>query len=280
MRDLAVSITNMEREIIEYINNIQDITAEKERIDTELSVATRIQASMLPTQFPDRKEFDIFATSAPAKEVGGDFYDFFFIDETHLALVMADVAGKGVPAALFMVVAKTLIKNRTMIGGGELSPAKILADVNNQLCEGNTSNMFVTAWFAIIDITTGKGMVTNAGHEHPAIRRADGEFELSVYRHSLALGVMEDVPFAEHEFKLNPGDTLFVYTDGVPEATNAEDVQYGTDRMLALLNKYKNVTINELLIKLRNDIDKFAGDTPQFDDITMLSIKYKGVQTE
>lgn len=276
MRDLAVSITNMERDIIEYINDIQDITAEKERIGTELSVATRIQASMLPTQFPDRKEFDIFATSAPAKEVGGDFYDFFFIDETHLALVMADVAGKGVPAALFMVVAKTLIKNRTMIGGGELSPAKILADVNNQLCEGNDSNMFVTAWFAIIDITTGKGMVTNAGHEHPAIRRENGIFELSIYKHSPALATIEGINYKEHEFKLNPGDSIFVYTDGVPEATDVFDELFGTDRMLAALNEDSTATPKTLLDNVKNAIDKYAMKASQYDDITMLGFTYYG----
>ncbi len=277
---LSQSILKMQLGINEYIKDLTLVTAEKERIGTELNVATKIQADMLPRifpPFPEKKEFDLFASMDPAKEVGGDFYDFFLIDDDHLGLVIADVSGKGVPAALFMVIAKTLIKNRALVGG---SPSEILEYANNQLCDGNDQDLFVTVWMAILEISTGKGVAANAGHEHPAIRRADGEFELSVYRHSLALGVMEDVPFAEHEFKLNPGDTLFVYTDGVPEATNAEDVQYGTDRMLALLNKYKNVPINELLIKLRNDIDKFAGDTPQFDDITMLSIKYKGVQTE
>ncbi|MBR4182630.1 MAG: PP2C family protein-serine/threonine phosphatase [Lachnospiraceae bacterium] len=270
----------MQLGINEYIKDLTIVTAEKERIGTELNVATKIQADMLPRifpPFPEKKEFDLFASMDPAKEVGGDFYDFFLIDEDHLGLVIADVSGKGVPAALFMVIAKTLIKNRALVGG---SPSEILEYANNQLCDGNDQDLFVTVWMAILEISTGKGVAANAGHEHPAIRRADGEFELSVYRHSLALGVMEDVPFAEHEFKLNPGDTLFVYTDGVPEATNAEDVQYGTDRMLALLNKYKNVPINDLLIKLRNDIDKFAGDTPQFDDITMLSIKYKGSQPD
>ncbi len=277
---LSQSILKMQIGINEYIKDLTIVTAEKERIGTELNVATKIQADMLPRifpPFPEKKEFDLYATMDPAKEVGGDFYDFFLIDEDHLGLVIADVSGKGVPAALFMVIAKTLIKNRALVGG---SPSEILEYANNQLCDGNDQDLFVTVWMAILEISTGKGVAANAGHEHPAIKRADGEFELSVYRHSLALGVMEDVPFAEHEFELHPGDTLFVYTDGVPEATNTEDVQYGTDRMLALLNKYKDVPINELLIKLRNDIDKFVGDAPQFDDITMLSIKYKGGQPQ
>ena len=227
--------------------------------------------------FPDKKEFDLFASMDPAKEVGGDFYDFFLIDENHLGLVIADVSGKGVPAALFMVIAKTLIKNRAIVGG---SPAEILEYANNQLCEGNDQEFFVTVWLGILDISTGKGVAANAGHEHPVIKRADGDFELVVYRHSLALAVMEDVPFQEHEFELNPGDTLLVYTDGVPEATNSNDVQYGTDRMLRLLNRNKNASMDELLKALRKDVDIFVGNAPQFDDLTMLALKYNGNTAE
>jgi serine phosphatase RsbU (regulator of sigma subunit) len=255
--------------------NISQST-EKAIADRDLKVASAIQENMLPKTFPflpDRKEFDIYATMTPAKEVGGDFYDFFMIDDDHLGLVIADVSGKGVPAALFMVIAKTLIKNRALVGG---SPSEILAYANNQLLEGNDQDLFVTVWLGIFEISTGKGIASNAGHEHPVIKRAGGDFELEIYRHSLALAVMEDVPFEEHEFKLNKGDTLVVYTDGVPEAANSDYVQYGTDRMLSLLNKNKDVPLDELLANLRTDMDSFVGDAPQFDDITMLALKYNG----
>ena len=250
--------------------------AEKERIGADLKVATQIQADMLPRifpPFPERKEFDLYATMDPAKEVGGDFYDFFLVDEDHLGLVMADVSGKGVPAALFMVIAKTLIKNRALMGG---SPAEVLAYANNQLCEGNEAELFVTVWMAIIEISTGKGMAANAGHEHPAIRRAGGEWELVVYRHSPAVATMEGMRFREHEFTLEPGDSLYVYTDGVPEATNADNELYGTDRMLAALNRDPGAEPEKLLGEIKTDVDAFVGEAPQFDDITMLGITWYG----
>ena len=210
---------------------------EKERIGAELNVATQIQADMLPSifpAFPERKDFDIYATMDPAKEVGGDFYDFFLIDGDHLGMVMADVSGKGVPAALFMVIAKTLLKNSTMKGG---QPADIVAEVNNQLCEGNEAQLFVTAWLAVLELSTGRGVAVNAGHEHPCLRRAEGSFELVKYRHSPALATMEGIPFRQHEFRLQPGDTLFVYTDGVCEATNADNELFGEERMVEALNR-------------------------------------------
>ena len=249
---------------------------EKERIGAELNIAKQIQADMLPQifpPFPARTDFDVYATMEPAKEVGGDFYDFFLVDDDHLAMVMADVSGKGVPAALFMVIAKTLIKTRTLMGG---TPAQILGEVNNQLCEGNEAQLFVTVWLAILDLRTGKGVAANAGHEHPVIRRGDGEFELVKYRHSPALATMEDVRFREHDFELAPGDTLFVYTDGVPEATDENDTLYGDERMLACLNRNKNQPLNAILSSLRNDIRAFVGKAPQFDDITMLGLNYYG----
>lgn len=274
---LARSVQKMEQDIKEYIENLTEVTAEKERISTELNVATQIQADMLPSifpAFPDRDEFDIYATMRPAKEVGGDFYDFFLVDEDHLAMVMADVSGKGVPAALFMVIAKTLIKNRTQIGG--CSPAQILADVNEQLCEGNEAELFVTVWLAILEISTGKGVAANAGHEHPAIRRKDGEYELVVYRHSPAVAAMEGIRFREHSFELHPGDALYVYTDGVAEATNAKNELFGTDRMLAALNRKPEDTPQKLLKTVQKEIDTFVGEAPQFDDITMLGLHYFG----
>lgn len=274
--DLYHEIRSMQGRMVEYLENLTRVTAEKERIGAELNIATQIQADMLPRifpAFPDRKEFDIYATMTPAKEVGGDFYDFFLIDEDHLGLVMADVSGKGVPAALFMVIAKTLIKNRAQMGGG---PGEILQYVNEQLCEGNDAELFVTVWFAILDLKTGKGLAANAGHEHPALRRADGQYELVVYRHSPAVATMEGMRFREHEFELHPGDSLFVYTDGVAEATNAQEELFGTDRMLTALNRDPDAAPETLLRTVRKDIDAFVGDAPQFDDITMLGLHYLG----
>ena len=225
--------------------------------------------------FPDREEFDIYATMTPAKEVGGDFYDFFLIDENHIGLVMADVSGKGVPAALFMVIAKTLIKNHALNGE---SPAEILHNVNEQLCEGNEADLFVTVWLAVIDISTGRGIAANAGHEHPALRRADGQYELIVYRHSPAVATMQGMRFKEHEFELHPGDSLFVYTDGVPEANDINYTLFGADRMLEALNRDPSASPQDLLKNVRDGIDEFVGTADQFDDITMLAFSYFGSQ--
>ena len=280
IQELAESISCMEKDIVTYIDNIKTITAEKERIGAELNVATQIQADMLPRifpPFPDRMEFDIYATMDPAKEVGGDFYDFFLVDDDHLCLVMADVSGKGVPAALFMVIAKTLIKNQAQQGK---CPSEILYNVNNQLCEGNEAEMFVTVWLAIIELSTGRGVAANAGHEHPAIRRANGQYELVVYRHAPAVAAMENIRFREHEFELHPGDALFVYTDGVPEATDARDELFGTERMLEALNREPEADPQALLGNVREAIDGFVGDADQFDDITMLSLHYSGNAAE
>ncbi|MBQ3705929.1 MAG: SpoIIE family protein phosphatase [Clostridia bacterium] len=276
IQELSESITHMESDIRNYIENIRVITADKERIGTELNVATQIQADMLPRifpPFPDRKELDIYATMNPAKEVGGDFYDFFFVDDNHLCMVMADVSGKGVPAALFMVIAKTLIKNRALLGE---SPTQILSSVNSQLCDGNEAEMFVTVWIGILDLSTGKGLAANAGHEHPVIRRAGGQYELVVYRHSPVVAVMDGIRFREHEFEMHPGDSLFVYTDGVPEATDARDELFGTDRMLAAMNRDPDADPETLLGNVRQAIDAFVGEAPQFDDITMLGMRYHG----
>ncbi|MBQ7670285.1 MAG: SpoIIE family protein phosphatase [Clostridia bacterium] len=272
---LCDSVKQMERDINRYITNLTAVTAEKERISAELNVASQIQADMLPRifpAFPERTELDIYASMTPAKEVGGDFYDFFFVDDDHIALVMADVSGKGIPAALFMVIAKTLIKNHALLGE---TPAEILNHVNEQLCEGNEAELFVTVWLAVIDISTGKGLAANAGHEHPTIRRADGSYELVVYRHSPAVATMEGMKFREHEFELHPGDSLFVYTDGVAEATNSSGELFGTDRMLAALNRDALASPKDLLKNVRDDIDAFVGDAPQFDDITMMCFQLK-----
>ena len=278
--DLYRAMSKMEIDMSNYLDNLRKATAERERVGAELNVARQIQADMLPSvfpAFPGRRDFDIYATMTPAKEVGGDFYDFFLVDDTHLAMVIADVSGKGVPAALFMVIAKTLIKNRTLAGG---TPAQILADVNNQLCEGNIAQLFVTLWLGILDLTTGRGVAANAGHEHPALCRAGGSFELVEYRHSPALATMVGLRFHEHDFELRPGDTLFVYTDGVPEATDAKPSLYGDARLLGALNGARGGSLRDLLHAVKADIDAFAGGVPQFDDITMLAIEYRGAKSE
>ncbi len=275
--DLAKSFNDMAASLKDYIKNLAAVTAEKERIGAELNVATQIQADMLPRifpPFPERKEFDIYATMNPAKEVGGDFYDFFLVDNDHLALVMADVSGKGVPAALFMVIAKTLIKNRTQMGG---TPSEILADVNNQLCEGNEAELFVTVWLGILEISTGKVISSNAGHEYPAVYRKDtGHYELLKAKNSPAVATMEDMRFKQAEFTLNPGDNLYLYTDGVAEATDIHDELYGTDRMIDALDTTINMSVEDVLKAMRKSVDDFTGEAPQFDDITMLSLKYYG----
>lgn len=276
IENLSESVKKMELEINEYIDNLTAVTAEKERMGAELNVATQIQASMLPCifpAFPDRREFDIYATMEPAKEVGGDFYDFFLVDENHIAMVMADVSGKGVPAALFMVIAKTLLKNSAQ---GGLPPEKVLEKVNNQLCENNEAEMFVTVWIGIMEISTGKMVCANAGHEYPAIRHAGGEYELLRDKHGFVLAGMEGARYRGYEITLHPGDCIFVYTDGVPEATNAKNELFGTDRMLDALNRGKGKGCQELLGTVRREIEGFVGDAPQFDDITMLSLEYKG----
>ena len=249
---------------------------EKAVADRDLALASAIQENILPKSFPylpERKEFDLYATMDPAREVGGDFYDFFMIDDDRLALVIADVSGKGIPAALFMMVSRTLIKNRIQIGD---SPAAALASVNEQLCEGNKAELFVTVWLAVISLSTGKGVAANAGHEHPAIKRAGGEYELAMYRHSPAVAAMEGMRYKEHEFELHPGDSLFVYTDGVTEATNSSNKLFGTDRMIQALNEDPGATPKEALRHVHDSIQRFVGDAKQFDDITMLGITYNG----
>ena len=254
----------------------RQIQAEQERIHAELNVARKIQADALPNvfpAFPGRSEFDIFALMDPAKEVGGDFYDFFLVDDTHLAMVIGDVSDKGVPAALFMMTTKTLVKARTSRGG---TPAEILRDVNDRLCEGNESGMFVTVYLAILDLTTGECRSANAGHEHPALRRNGGRFELVKYAHDPMLGLVPDLSYSDRTFRLSPGDTLFVYTDGVPEAKDLGGRVYGMDRMTDALNRAIDGSAAGLLNALRADVRTFVGAAPQFDDITLLAVTFRG----
>ena len=271
---LSGGFASLVRELDEYMRNLETVTAERERIGAELSVATEIQASMLPCifpPFPDRKEFDLFASMDPAKEVGGDFYDFFMTDDRHLAAVIADVSGKGVPAALFMVIAKTLIKNHAQAGE---SAEDVLIHANNQLCEGNGGGLFVTAWIGLLDITTGELVFSDAGHEYPVLRHADGGVELlKPQRKRPPLAAMEGLRYQANHVQLKPGDMLFLYTDGVPEATNANNELYGMERLDALIRSCPAETPEELLRAVRADVDRFVGDAPQFDDLTMLAIR-------
>ena len=251
---------------------------EASRLNTELSMATRIQADMLPNIFPaypEREDFDIFASMTPAKEVGGDFYDFFFIDENHLGLVMADVSGKGVPAALFMMISKILVQNYALTGR---SPKEVLACVNEQVCKNNREDMFVTIWFGILDLSTGFLTAANAGHEYPAVKQPNGSFELFHDQHSMVVGAMEGVRYKEYDMVFQPGAELFLYTDGVPEATNAANELYGTDRMLTALNQKDISTPEEALDTLNTSINRFVQDAPQFDDLTMLFFRYNGTR--
>ena len=252
---------------------------EKMAVNKELSTAASSQEGMLPRSFPlfpDRNEFELHASMDPAKEVGGDFYDAFLIDEDHLAIVMADVSGKGVPAALFMVIAKTLIKNRSQMGG---TPAEILADVNDRLCEGNDAKLFVTVWLGILTVSTGHVIEANAGHENPVIRRGDGAYEELKRKHGFVCGGKKKMRYRDDEFDLHPGDILFVYTDGVSEATNGDGVRYGTNRMLTALNEAGDQNPEELLKAVRKDVDVFVKTAPQFDDLTMLAVRYLGAGT-
>ena len=275
LEDLADSFQYMVAELNEYIRDLSRVTAEKERIGAELDVARHIQASMLPCifpAFPERHEFDIFASMTPAKEVGGDFYDFFLVDDDHLAVVMADVSGKGVPAALFMMISKTLLKSAAQSG---LSPKAVLEKVNDQLCENNDAEMFVTVWLGILEISTGKMKCANAGHEYPAIMRKGGDFELFKDKHGFVLAGMEGARYREYELELHAGDRLVVYTDGVPEATNGANTLYGTGRMISALNGARDGSCRQMLEALHRDVDSFVDGADQFDDITMLCIEMK-----
>ena len=266
------TIRRMEREQVEQENRKK----EQERITQELTMARQIQESALPRifpPFPERTEFELFASMTPAKEVGGDFYDFFLIDSDHLALVIADVSGKGIPAALFMMVSKGLIRNQLMTG---CDPAAALEQVNLQLSERNLSRMFVTVWLAVLEISTGKGMACNAGHEPPGLQRAGGSFELLDYDHDMFVGIRKKAKFRNRGFELHPGDCVFVYTDGVPEAINADEEMFGMKRLTDILNQNTDAGPEELIHQVYDSVNLFAGSTQQYDDMTMLCLRYYG----
>ena len=261
--------------IIMYCIIFNDKTTKLAATQTELNMATEIQASMLPSifpAFPNREEFDLYASMDPAKEVGGDFYDFFMIDDDHLGIVCADVSGKGVPAALFMMISKTVVQNYAKLG---ISAGEALTKANEALCAQNRMQMFVTAWIGILELSTGKMDCASAGHEYPAICRG-GRFELFKDRHGLVLGGMEGAVYRDYEVELGKGDKIFVYTDGVPEATNAGLEMFGTDRMIEALNIDAGAEPEEILRIVRREVDGFVGAAEQFDDLTMVCVEYRG----
>ncbi|MBQ5390945.1 MAG: PP2C family protein-serine/threonine phosphatase, partial [Spirochaetales bacterium] len=274
IRDLAKSIDSMEADMVSYVENLTAATAEKEKISAELNIAAAIQQDALPKvfpAFPDRKEFDIYASMDPAKQVGGDFYNYLLIDDDHLALIIADVSDKGIPAALFMESANTLICDRAMIGG---SPADIISHVNDSICMRNAAGMFVTVWLGILEISTGKLVSVNAGHEDPVICRKGGDFELVKEEHGLLVGGFEGVKYKNNHHQLHDGDILFLYTDGLPEASNSKGKMLDFDRMLEALNQHKTESPQGIVDGVRQYVSKFVGKAPQFDDLTILCVSY------
>lgn len=272
---LSRSIDKMETDMVQYMDHLTKFTAERERIGTELSFARKIQHSSLPTKFPafpDRDDFDIYASMTPAREVGGDFYNFFLIDDDHLAMWIGDVSDKGVPAALFMMAINIMMTNRTSMGG---TPAEIMGFVNNGICEHNPANLFVTIWLGILELSTGKLTFVNAGHEEPAVYHKGGSFELYKTKHNVAVGVMPDIEYKNFEIQMGKGDKLFIYTDGVTEATDRNDKLFTTGRMLEALNKHKEGTPEDILEGVYESVQDFVGERDQFDDLTMLGFEMK-----
>ena len=273
---LAETFASASAKAKDYIKQITEITAEKERIGTELSLARRIQADMLPNTypaFPDRAEFDIYATMDPAREVGGDFYDYFLVDDNHLCMLIADVSGKGVPAALFMMASRIILSGYAKQGR---TPADILEQTNETICQNNPEEMFVTVWLGILEISTGRLTAANAGHEYPVIMHPDGDFELLKDKHGFVIGGMSGMKYTDYELSLEPGSRVFLYTDGVPEAADPEKTPFGTSRMLAALNSRKDASPERMLGGVREAVDGFVRDAEQFDDLTMLGLEYKG----
>ena len=269
---LAQSVDKMEFETVNYINNLEKATKENERVGTELKLAKSIQESALTNEFPDCDEYSIFASMNPAKEVGGDFYDFYLIDENHLVLTIADVSGKGVPAALFMMITKVLLSSATI---NYKTPSEILTSINDQISKKNTTNMFITIWLGILDLRTGKLVYSNAGHEDPVIYRKGADFKIEKTTHGIVVGAFENYKYKDNEITLKKGDKLFLYTDGVPEATNNKNEMFGLDRMVNSLNNNFDKDMESLLKNVKKDVDEFVDGAVQFDDLTMLGLEYK-----
>ncbi|MDO4538222.1 MAG: PP2C family protein-serine/threonine phosphatase [Coriobacteriales bacterium] len=275
--DLAGSIDQMEEQVDDYVRNLTQVTRENERISTELGLAAQIQEGMLPNIFPylpEREEFDIYAKMDPAKEVGGDFYDFFMLDDDHLCLYIADVSGKGVPAALFMMASKMILGVHAR---NSMSPAEILEQANDTICESNPEEMFFSIWLGILELSTGKLTAANAGHEYPLLQKPDGTFEVIKDKHGFVIGGIEGMMYMEYEIQMEPGSKVLVYTDGVPEATDANNELYGMERLIDNLNANPepSLTPKGVLTKVRTQVDTFVQDAEQFDDLTMVCVEYR-----
>ncbi len=272
-----VEFDELSNDINSTVNTLKKYISEAEaRIDAELAFAKAIQHSALPSVFPpypNRKDFDIHATMHTAKEVGGDFYDFYFADEDTLAFIVADVSGKGIPAAMFMMTSKTILKSYCESG---MSVEDVFTTANEKLCEGNDAGMFVTAWMGLLNTKTGLITFANAGHNPPLVRHADGTFTYLKTKPGLVLAGMEGIRYRKNEYQLEKGDTIYLYTDGVTEATNLSDELYGENRLLEVMNKHLHSDPETICNAVKADVDAFVGKAPQFDDITMLCLKYNG----
>lgn len=272
---VAIICAELARRAHDMVLDQAEISKKAEGVNAELKMATNIQTAVLPKlvpAFPDRPDLDIYASMSPAKEVGGDLYDYYLLDDDHLLIVIGDVSGKGIPAALYMMIAKILIKTHAYI---DMTPTKIMNSVNSQLCEDNETDMFVTAWLGVLELSTGIMTAVDAGHEYPLVRHGNGDYEYLKNKKSFVLGGMEGSEYKEYQFSLKRGDKLFLYTDGVPEATNSENELFGSDRLLSVLNDNKDVSTSELLLNVNRSIDEFVGEAPQFDDLTMMVLYFR-----
>lgn len=276
IEELSGDVAAMAEDLTAYMIRDKETAVREERVRTELGLARKIQAAVLPSgssSHPDRKEFDICASMTPAREVGGDFYDFFLADDDRLCMVIADVSGKGVPAALYMMAAKTILS--LLVKSGK-SPSQILAEANNTICSNNPEEMFITVWLGILDLSTGKMICANAGHEFPVLKKPGGRYELIQDKHGFVLGGMEDMKYSEYELQMEPGSSLFLYTDGLPEAMNPDKLMFGTARILQDLNKEPERSPEKVLQSMSEAVDVYIQGMEPFDDLTMMCIAYHG----
>lgn len=274
---VSMVCVELARRASEMVIDQAEISKKTEGVKAELNMATNIQKAVLKKTFPafpSKPELDIYSSMLPAREVGGDFYDYYLIDDDHLLLLIADVSGKGIPAALFMMISKILLKTHANLNN---SPARIISAVNEQLCEGNEVDMFVTVWLGILELSTGVVTAVDAGHEYPAVRHKNGDYEYIKGKKSLVVAAMEGTKFNEYTFYLEKGDSIFLYTDGIPEATNNDNKMYGCNRLLDVLNKHKDMSSKELIEIVTKDVAKFVEDAPQFDDMTMVALHYDDI---
>ena len=274
--ELSGDLAEMAEELTEYMLRNEQTAAKEEHDRTELALAGRIQESMLPNVFPpypERKDFEIYASMTPAREVGGDFYELFLVDDDPLCLMIADVSGKGIPAALFMMAAKILLEHNVKMGK---SPAQVLSDVNTAICNKNVEDMFITAWLGIIDLPAGKITCANAGHEYPMLKKPEGGYEIIRDKHELVLGAMNDLKYHEYELQMERGSALFLYTDGLAEANNVDGEMFGTEHILEELNTDPYRTPEEIICDMKEAVDEYIEGREPFDDLTMMSFAYYG----